>query len=144
MKTAIIAGCVVLFLTTGTAHSADKLPEEMLGLWCQAGVKSQIRMVFFRPSFAGREHCADFDDGITFDENGFSNDSAAVGNGYDKQCEEYVFDKIERVQDNVYIINAHCGKAEEKYNPAEDDLGGTLHLQIVYDGLLIATKMPEG
>jgi hypothetical protein len=137
-----LTSVAALFLATGTAHATDKLPEEMLGLWCQAGVKSEVRKIFFRPSFAERGHCADFDDGITFDENGFSNDSVAVGNG--GQCDEYVFDKVERVQDNAYIINAHCGKAEEKYNPAEDNLGGTLHLQIVYDGLLIATKMPEG
>jgi hypothetical protein len=142
MKKLLLAGVTALLLTTGAAHSADKLPEEMLGLWCQAGVKSEVRKVFFRPSFAGREHCVDFDDGVTFDESGFSNDSVAVGNG--EQCEEYVFDKVERVQD-AYVITAHCGKAEEKYNPAEDDLGGTLRLQITYDGLLlVATRTPEG
>jgi hypothetical protein len=86
----------------------------MLGLWCQAGVKSEVRRIFFRPSFAGREHCADFDDGVTFDKSGFSNDSTAVGSG--ELCEEYVFDKVERVQD-AYVITARCGRPRRSTTP---------------------------
>jgi len=141
MKKLLLTGIAALFLATGQAHANDQLPEQILGRWCEASTKGPNK-IFYRPEFQGREGCVDFDDGVTFDENGFSNDSAASDSP--ESCEEWVFDKVERLQDNDYIISAHCGKAGAKYNPADDELGGTLRWKIVYDGLLIATRMLEG
>jgi hypothetical protein len=137
MKKLFLAGVAVLFLATGTAHADEKLPEQMLGRWCQASLHSETRMLYYRPSFAGREYCTDFDDGITFSQSGFSDDRPI------DQCDEYVFDKIERIQDG-YLVSAHCEKAPKTYDPDKDDLGGTQQLQIIHDDLLIVTKMPEG
>lgn len=137
MKKTLLTGIAALFLVTGTAHANDQLPEAMLGRWCQAGVRSDIRMIYYRPSFAGREHCVDFDDGITLSQSGFSDDRPI------DQCDEYVFDKKEQTQDG-FVISTHCEKAGSEYDFTKDDLAGTWHLQIVHDDLLIATKMSEG
>jgi hypothetical protein len=138
MKKALLAGVAVLSaFSASAAHADEKLPEQMLGRWCQANLHSETRMLYYRPSFAGREHCTDFDDGITLSQSGFTDDRPI------DQCDEYVFDKIERTQDG-YLVSAHCEKAENGFDPEKDDLGGTRHLQIVHDDLLIVTKTPEG
>ena len=133
----LLAGVAVLLLATGTAHTSEQLPKQMLGRWCEASLHSEARKLYYRPSFAGREYCTDFDDGITLSQTGFSDDRPI------DQCDEYVFDKIERTKDG-YLVSAHCEKAPKTYDPNKDDLGGTWQLQIVHDELLIFTKMPEG
>jgi|SRR5215831_3782589 len=135
MKKLFLPVVAVLFLATGAAHADDKLPENMLGTWCQA-LHSEIRILYFRPAFVGRQYCDDFHDGIGLSQSGFSD-----GRPID-QCDEYVFDKIEQTQDG-YLVSAHCEKAFDAYDPNKDDLAGTLRLQLIHDDeLLIATRMP--
>jgi hypothetical protein len=105
MKKILLTGVAALFLAIGMAHADDKLPEAMLGRWCSANVRSDVRMIFYRPSFVGREYCTDFDDGITIEQTGFSDDRPS-----DDLCDGYVFDKIERIEDG-YLVSAHCEKA---------------------------------
>src|SRR5262245_46361459 len=138
---AFIAGIAALLLPTGTAHADGKLPEHMLGTWCQAHVMGGAgNTIYYRPSFGGHTHdgCSDFDDGITLSQKGFS-DNRPID-----QCDEYVFDKIERMRDDVYLVTAHCEEAAEAYDLEKDDLGGTRQLQIVNDEILIVKRMPEG
>src|SRR6516162_7405973 len=136
MKKTLLTSIAALFLATGTAHADDQLPETMLGRWCEAGTKGPNR-IYYRPSFQGRLGCVDFDDGITLSQTGFSDDRPV------DQCNEYVFDKIEQTQDG-YFVSTHCGKVGTEYDPENDDLAGTWHLQIIHDGIMIATRMPEG
>jgi hypothetical protein len=138
MKKLLLTGIAALFLATGTAQANDQLPEQMLGRWCEASLRSDIRTLYFRPSLVGREHCVDFNDGITLSQSGFTNDLPT------DTCYEYIFDKVERIQDDTYYITAHCEKVGQDYNPEEDNLGGTHQLQLIRDDLLIASKMPEG
>jgi|SRR6516164_490443 hypothetical protein len=141
MKAAIVAGCVVLSVQCAArAHADNKLPEHMLGKWCQAGVNGGANAIYYRPSFGGHRYdgCSDMDDGITLSQNGFSDDRPI------DQCDEYVFDKVERLRDDTYLVTAHCEKAEKTYDPEKDDLGGTRQLQIVNDEILIVKRMPEG
>ena len=135
-KALLTGGIAALLLATGTAHADEKLPEQMIGRWCEASTIGPNK-IYYRPSFQGRQECVDFDDGITLSQIGFSDDRPI------DQCDEYIFDKIERVQDG-YLVSAHCEKAENAFDREKDDLGGTRHLQIVHDDLLIVTKMSEG
>src|SRR5262249_22222923 len=108
MQKLLLTGIAALLLATGTAHADERLPKAMLGRWCQA-LHSEIRMLYFRPNFVGRQYC-DLHDGITLSQSGFSDDRPI------DQCDEYVFDKIERTQDG-YLVSAHCEKAENAYDP---------------------------
>jgi len=136
VKTLFLTGIAALFLAAGAAHADDKLPEAMLGVWCQASVKGDANRIYYRPNFGGHtwDGCSDFDDGITLSQDGFSDDRPIDG------C-DYVFDKIERIKDDTYIVFARCAKPVENL---ESDLGGLAQLQIINNEILIVKRMPEG
>jgi len=51
MKKTLLAGIAALsVLSASAAHATDQLPEAMLGRWCEASLRSDIRTLYFRPS----------------------------------------------------------------------------------------------
>jgi hypothetical protein len=55
MKKALLTGIAALFLATGTAHANDKLPEHMLGRWCNSFASIKAQEVYFCPNHRDRE-----------------------------------------------------------------------------------------
>lgn len=125
--------CVRFLLATGTAHANDLLPESVLGRWCHDGNisnKSEEVEVYFRPGTErNRCCCNDFTDGITIDQEGYSDDSPVDNPG------DCLFDKIERRGRDTYLIHTRC-KREDTYFPSAAEF------QII-KGLLFVTSVPE-
>jgi hypothetical protein len=55
MKKLLPTGIAALFLATGAAHANDKLPEHMLGRWCNSLPASKLKKFIFAPIIETRE-----------------------------------------------------------------------------------------
>ena len=134
---AIVAALAIVWMLVGA--KAEPLPDALLGVWCGGGIASTPNLIFYRPSFANRQHCSDMDDGITISATGFENDTPA------DSCREYVFDKAERTPDG-YVIAARLLPCVLENDPDKPDdyLSGTWRLQLTgNDEVLIFRRMPQ-
>jgi hypothetical protein len=135
-----------LLLATGTAHANDLLPESVLGRWCHDGkISNESKEVYFRP---GGCCCNDMTDGITIDQEGYSDDSPVDNPG------DCLFDKIERRGRDTYLIHTRCKRLagrrslarywEQRWDQREDTyFPSAAEFQII-KGLLFVTWVPEG
>ena len=143
----LLTGVAALLLATGyTAHANDLLPESVLGRWCHDGnISTESEEVYFRPD---RTHptccCNDFTDGITIDQEGYSDDSPIDNPG---NC---IFDKIERRDRDAYLIHTRCKRLAGRRSLARygDQRENTYFpsaakFQII-KGLLFVSWGPEG
>jgi|SRR6516162_6808838 hypothetical protein len=133
----LITGIAALLLATGAAHATDQLPEYMLGRWCYGNdVSTEAQIVYFRPDIRTPDSrtCSDLTDGIIIDQEGYDDESVA------EDASTCSFDKIERKEENTYLVHVHCKAAHGKGKPSFE---GQEEFQLV-NGLLFKKRMPEG
>jgi hypothetical protein len=142
----LLTGVAVLLLATGTAHANDLLPESVLGRWCHDGnISNESKEVYFRRGTEPNWCCRnDFTDGITIDQEGYSDDSPIDNPG------DCLFDKIERRGRDTYLIHTRCKRlagrrSHARYGDQREDtyFPSAAEFQII-KGLLFVTWGPEG
>ena len=141
--------CVRFLLATGTAHANDLLPESVLGGWCHDGsISNKSKEVYFRPSHPDHSCCCnDMTDGITIDQEGYSDDSPVDNPG------DCLFDKIERRGRDTYLIHTRCKRLagrrslarywDQRWDQRDDTyFPSAAEFQII-KGLLFVRWVPE-
>jgi hypothetical protein len=132
----LLTGVAALLLATGTAHANDLLPESILGRWCYDGnISNKSEEVYFRP---GGCCCNDMTDGITIDQEGYSDDTPVDNPG------DCLFDKIERRGRDTYLIHTRCKRKPDRWHAAEDTYFPSAAKFQIIKGLLFVTWVPEG
>jgi hypothetical protein len=98
MTKPFLTSVAVLFLATGTAHADDKLPKNMLGMWCISNIHlAETKDVYFRAP----KHCNDMTDGITIDQAGYVDDSAA-------EAFSCLVDEVKQTGRDTYLVRTQC------------------------------------
>lgn len=149
----LLTGVAALLLATGTAHANDLLPESVLGRWCHDGnISNESKEVYFRRGTEPNWCCRnDFTDGITIDQEGYSDDIASDNPG------DCLFDKIERRGRDTYLIHTQCKRLAgrrslarywdqfETHSQSREDtyFPSAAEFQII-KGLLFVSWGPEG
>ena len=129
-RLSVIAALV--FMALRPAQADDKLPENMLGTWCEPSqINTASSRIYFRPSRVGREHCNDFSDGITVFPEGFHDDAPL------DDAPECHFDKIEQIDGDAYRVRMRCTKSEQG-----NTYPSIVKFEIVRE-LLFVTGIPE-
>jgi len=137
MKKLFLTSITALFLATGAARATDQLPEYMLGRWCApAFINTKSLEVYFRPDHVERDRCccSDMTDGITIDQKGYDDDSAA------DDAPACSFGAIKRKEEFSYLVHVLC---KTEHGEGKPDFEGQEEFQL-FNGLLFKKRMPEG
>jgi hypothetical protein len=90
----------------------------MLGEWCTAdAINTKAQEVYFRPNHreSDRSHCSDFTEGIEMDKDGYGHE------GLDDSVLSCVFDKVEQIDKETYLVHTHCETHDGNGNHVKED-----------------------
>jgi len=131
----VIAALVFMALRPAQA-AGSKLPEHMIGTWCEATfVSTKAERVFFRPERVGRQHCSDMTDGVTISPEGFENDHPM------DDPFSYRFDKIEQIDSDTYLIHIRYTETRKDENITSPEYPPIAEFKIS-NGLLFIKGIP--
>jgi len=118
-KKALLTSIAALFLATGAAH-ADSLPNAFVGSWCLDITDNGTKVLVYNRRTL-RDKC---EDGLNIAANSYATNEFLC-----------IIKKAKRINQNAYLIDAHCGESPE----AEWDTKGDV-IQILDGQLLLADK----
>jgi hypothetical protein len=124
---ALLAGITVLFLATGTAHAADKLPDTMFGNWCWSTQNDEADLannnrIWVR--YESKECYHGPHNWLVVEQDGI--DVTETG-----RCK---FEKVEQTGPQSFLVYSHC---------KEEGSGGPQTYEMIDDKLVI-TFLSEG
>jgi hypothetical protein len=132
MKRMFLTSVAVLFLATGTAH-ADTLPDTMIGKWCYSTIipdeqQTPTQLVLTRRV---NQNCS-------------ANNSVIIHqDGSDDEDGSCIFDKIEQIRANVFVVYHRCRGGGEENSDNNEGGSGPKTFEII-NGKLIITSLSEG
>jgi hypothetical protein len=133
VKKILLANSMVLsVLSASAAYANDKLPERILGRWCNSPfVSTKAQEVYFRPNHKDRERCccSDMTDGITIAQKGYEDDSPV------DDAPSCLFDNIKQKNRDTFLVHIHCKEGDKP------SFKGTEEFQLV-NGLLFKKRKP--
>jgi hypothetical protein len=119
----LLAGVAALLMVTSAVHAADKLPDTMMGTWCNMAEGDNEHQIYSR-TFSNGHTCE------------MAIDQEAIYEEYSK-C---IFEKVQQISVNSFLVYTRC---VELPNDDAAPAGGLAMYEII-DGKLIITPLSEG